>query len=52
MAKVKNGTVWVGIKEADAVTMIVDVRTDYKSPDYKKLCADGVKKAYENLMMN
>lgn len=35
----------VGIKEADAVTLIVDVRTDYKSPDYKKLCADGVKKA-------
>lgn len=35
----------VGIKEADAVTLIVDVCTDYKSPDYKKLCADGVKKA-------
>ena len=35
----------VGIKEADAVTLIVDVHTDYKSPDYKKLCADGVKKA-------
>ena len=34
----------VGIKEADAVTLIVDVRTDYKSPDYKTLCADGVKK--------
>lgn len=35
----------VGIKEADAVTLIVDVRTDYKSPDNKTLCADGVKKA-------
>ena len=35
----------VGIKEADAVTLIVDVRTDYKNPDYKTLCADGVKKA-------
>ena len=35
----------VGIKEADAVTLIVDVRTDYKSPDYKTLCADGVEKA-------
>ena len=35
----------VGIKEADTVTLIVDVRTDYKSPDYKTLCADGVKKA-------
>ena len=33
------------IKEADAVTLIVDVRTDYKSPDYKTLCADGVEKA-------
>lgn len=35
----------VSIKEADAVTLIVDVRTDYKNPDYKALCADGVKKA-------
>lgn len=35
----------VGIKEADAVTLIVDVRTDYKSLDYKTFCADGVKKA-------
>lgn len=34
----------VSIKEADAVTLIVDVRTDYKSPDYKTLCADGVEK--------
>ena len=35
----------VSIKEADAVTLIVDVRTDYKSPYYKTLCADGVEKA-------
>lgn len=35
----------VSIKEADAVTLIVDVRTDYKSSDYKTLCADGVEKA-------
>lgn len=35
----------VSIKEADAATLIVDVRTDYKSPDYKTLCADGVEKA-------
>lgn len=35
----------VSIKEADAVTLIVDVRTDYKSPDYKTLFADGVEKA-------
>ena len=35
----------VSIKEADAVTLIVDVRTDYKSPDYETLCTDGVEKA-------
>lgn len=35
----------VNVKEADAVTLIVDVRTDYKDSDYKNLCADGVKKA-------
>lgn len=35
----------VSIKEADTVTLIVDVRTDYKSPDYKTLCADGVERA-------
>lgn len=35
----------VSIKEADTVILIVDVRTDYKSPDYKTLCADGVEKA-------
>ena len=27
------------------MTLIVDVRTDYKSPDYKTLCAAGVEKA-------
>lgn len=43
--EVKMEQFGVGIKEADAVTLIVDVRTDYKSPDYKTLCADGVKKA-------
>ena len=43
--EVKMDQSGVGIKEADAVTLIVDVRTDYKSPDYKTLCADGVKKA-------
>ncbi len=35
----------VSIKEADAVTLVVDVRSDYKNPDYKKVCADGVKSA-------
>lgn len=35
----------ISVKEADAVTLIIDVRTDYKSPDYKSLCATGVKNA-------
>ena len=43
--EVKMEQFWVSIKEADTVTLIVDVRTDYKSPDYKTLCADGVEKA-------
>ena len=43
--EVKMDQSGVSIKEADAVTLIVDVRTDYKSPDYKTLCADGVEKA-------
>lgn len=43
--EVKMEQFGVSIKEADAVTLIVDVRTDYKSPDYKTLCADGVEKA-------
>lgn len=43
--EVQMGRSSVSIKEADAVTLIVDVRTDYKNPDYKTLCADGVKKA-------
>lgn len=43
--EVKMEQFGVSIKEADIVTLIVDVRTDYKSPDYKTLCADGVEKA-------
>ena len=43
--EVKMEQFGVSIKEADTVTLIVDVRTDYKSPDYKTLCADGVEKA-------
>lgn len=35
----------VSVKDADAVTLIVDVRTDYKNPDYKKMCAASVKSA-------
>lgn len=43
--EVKLKKAGVSIKEADAVTLIVDVRTDYKNPDYKKICADAVKNA-------
>lgn len=43
--EVKLKKAGVSVKEADAVTLIVDVRTDYKNPDYKKLCADAVKNA-------
>lgn len=43
--EVQMGRSSVSIKEADAVTLIVDVRTDYKNLDYKTLCADAVKKA-------
>lgn len=43
----------IRISEADDVTLIIDIRTDYKSPDYKNICANGIKKAsaqtYDNL---
>jgi alpha-L-fucosidase 2 len=39
-----NGTS-LQINEADAVTLIVDVRTDYKSPEYKDICEETVRKA-------
>lgn len=45
----------VSIKEADAVTLIVDVRSDYKNPEYKRVCATGVKgagaKSYADLKL-
>lgn len=43
--ELKMDTAGVSVNGADAVTLIVDVRTDYKSPEYKKLCMDGVKNA-------
>lgn len=35
----------VTVSEANAVTLIVDVRTDFKSPDYKAICKSSVEKA-------
>lgn len=35
----------INVNGADAVTMIIDVRTDYKNPDYKDLCASTVNNA-------
>ena len=32
----------VKISNADAVTLLIDVRTDYKNPDYKELCMKTV----------
>ncbi|WP_455672976.1 glycoside hydrolase family 95 protein [Phocaeicola sp.] len=43
--EVKMDETGVSVSEADAVTLIVDVRTDYKSPEYKQLCLSGVKDA-------
>lgn len=43
--EVKMDEIGVSVSEADAVTLIVDVRTDYKSPEYKQLCLSGVKDA-------
>ena len=51
--EVKMDETGVSVKQADAVTLIVDVRTDYKNPDYKEICAAGVKnaaaKSYDDL---
>ncbi|WP_455587757.1 glycoside hydrolase family 95 protein [Bacteroides sp.] len=43
--EVKMDKTGVSVSKADAVTIIVDVRTDYKSPDYKALCAKTVNNA-------
>lgn len=44
---VKTGESGISVSGADAVTLVVDVRTDYKCPEYKTLCAETVKKAGE-----
>ena len=43
--QLKTGTESIQVNEADAVTLIVDVRTDYRCPDYRQLCADGIRQA-------
>lgn len=43
--EVKMDKAGVSVSNADAVTMIVDVRTDYKNPNYKASCASSVANA-------
>lgn len=54
----KNGTIQasdssISVKEADALTVVIDVRTNYKNEQYQSLCEQTVKKAtrksYETL---
>ena len=44
------------IKDASSVTMVIDIRTDYKNNNYKELCNTTVEKAssksYEQLKIN
>lgn len=51
--EVKMDKAGVSVSNADAVTMIVDVRTDYKNPNYKASCASSVanagKKSFDDL---
>ena len=46
----------IEVRNADAVTLLVDVRTDYKSPDYETLCKEGIERAaaksYKELKRN
>lgn len=50
---VKNATGKLVVENADAVTIIADVRTDYKNPDYRQTCANSletaVAKSYKKL---
>lgn len=50
---VKNGTDRLTVENADAVTLIVDVRTDFKNPDYRQTCVasvnGAVSKSYKKL---
>lgn len=48
--KVRNGIVKydrtdIELKKADAVTLIIDIRTDYKNRNYRSLCTSTVKRA-------
>lgn len=43
--EVETDETGIRVNEADAVTLVVDVRTDYKSPHYQDLCTAGVKNA-------
>lgn len=43
--EVNAGKTGINVRNADAVKVIIDVRTDYKSPDYKALCAKTVSEA-------
>ncbi len=50
MLKADNGTVehagdCIRVKGADAVTLIADVRTDYKNPDFRSLCKKTIQDA-------
>lgn len=42
--KVENLGDKIKVSDADAVTIISDVRTDFKNPNYKKTCSDNIKK--------
>lgn len=46
----------IGVKNADAVTLLVDVRTDYKNPMYESVCKESIKnasdKSYKELKRN
>lgn len=42
---VKASGTELNVVDADAVILIVDVRTDYKSPGYKDICAETIQKA-------
>lgn len=51
--EVKTDSTGIHVNEADAVTLVIDIRTDYKNPDYKNRCMTGVgnasAKSYEEL---
>lgn len=42
---IKSDNKSITVNGADAVTLTVDVRTDYKNPKYSTLCAEAIRKA-------